>query len=100
IACLFTEDRAEQLFFGRHRRFTLGGDLAGENVAGTDFGADIDDARLVEVAQRLLADVRNVAGDVLRTKARVARGDLEFLDVDRGEDVILHDTLGDEDRVL
>src|SRR3546814_10117614 len=65
--------------------------LAGQNVARADFGADIDDARFVEVAKRFLADVRNVARDVFGAEARVARGDFEFLDVDRGEDVVLHD---------
>jgi hypothetical protein len=30
----------------------------------------------------------------------VSRADLEFLDVDRGEDVVAHDALGDQDRVL
>ena len=63
-------------------------------------GADVDDARLVEVAQRFLADVRDVAGDVFRAQLGVARHDFELLDVDRGEDVVLHDALGDEDRVL
>ena len=67
---------------------------------GSHFGADIDDARLVEVAQRFLADVRDVAGDVLRPELGVAGHDLEFLDVDRGEDVVLHDPLGDQDRIL
>src|SRR3546814_19962916 len=43
----------------------LGGDLAGQNVARADLGTDIDDPGFVEVAQGLLADVRNVARDVL-----------------------------------
>ena len=67
---------------------------------GYDFGADIDDAGFVEVLQRLFADVRNVAGDFLRPELGVARHRLEFLDVDRGEDVVAHDALGDEDGVL
>ena len=50
--------------------------------------------------QRLLADVRDVARDLLRTELGVARDALELLDVDRGEEVVLDDALGDEDRVL
>ena len=80
--------------------FALGGDLADQDVARPHLGADVDDARLVEVAQRFLADVRDVAGDLLRPELGVAGRDLEFLDVDRGEDVVLHDALGDQDRVL
>ncbi|GJE72800.1 hypothetical protein CHKEEEPN_4361 [Methylorubrum podarium] len=65
-----------------------------------DLGADIDDAGLVEVLERLLRDVRDVAGDLLRTQLGVAGHHLEFLDVDRGEHVILDDPLGEQDRVL
>ena len=64
------------------------------------FGADIDDAGFVEVLQRLFRDVRNVARDFLGPELGVARHHLEFLDVDRGEDVVLHDALGEQDRVL
>ncbi len=74
--------------------------LPTQDVARLDLGADVDDARLVEVAQRFLADVRDVAGDVLRPELGVAGHDLELLDVDRGEDVVLHDPLGDQDRIL
>ena len=63
-------------------------------------GADAHDARLVEVLEGLLADVRDVAGDLFLAELGVARDALELLDVDRGEDVVLDDALGDEDRVL
>jgi hypothetical protein len=55
---------------------------------------------VVEVLERFLADVRDVARDFFRPKLRVTGGDLEFLDVDGGEDVLAEDLLGDEDRVL
>ena len=97
---LLAEDGAEQLLLRRHRAFALRRDLAAQDVARLHLGADIDDARLVEVAQRFLADVRDVAGDVLRPELGVAGHDLELLDVDRGEDVVLHDPLGDQDRIL
>src|SRR3546814_20944914 len=70
------------------------------DVARADFGTDIDDPGFVEVAQCFLADVRNVARDVLGSEARIARGDFEFLDVDRGEDVVLHDAFRTEDTIL
>jgi hypothetical protein len=62
--------------------------------------ADADDARLVEVLQELLGDVRDVAGDLLRSELRIAGFDLELLDVDRGERVFPDQFLGDEDRVF
>src|SRR5439155_20893445 len=62
VGRLFAEDGAQQLFFRRHRAFTLRRDLADQDVAGPYFRADIDDAGFVEVLQRFFRDVRNVAG--------------------------------------
>ncbi len=100
VGRLLAEDRAQQLFFRRHRALALRRHLADQDVARVHFGADIDDAGLVEVLQRLLADVRDVAGDLLLAELGVARHHLEFLDVDRGEHVVARDPLGDQDRVL
>ena len=51
-------------------------------------------------SERLLADVRDVPGDLFLAELGVARSDLELLDVDRGEVVLAHQALGDEDGVL
>ena len=100
VRCLFTEDGAQQFFFRRHRRFTLGGDLADQDIARLHFGADIDNAGLVEVAQRFLTDIGNVAGDVLGAELGISGHHFEFFDVDRGEDVFLDDLLVDQDRIF
>ena len=100
VGGLLAEDGPQQLLLGRHRRLALGRDLADQDVARLHLGADIDDARLVEVAERLLADVRDVACDALRPELGVAGHHLELLDVDRGEHVVADDALRDEDRVL
>ena len=100
VGGLFAEDGAQKLFFRRHRAFALRRDLADQDIARLNFGADIDDAGFVEVLQRFFRNVRNVARDFFRTELGVARHDLEFLDVDRGEHVVGDDTLGQQDRVL
>ena len=97
---LLAEDGAKQLLFRRHRALALRRDLADQDVARLHFRADIDDAGLVEVLQRLFRDVRNVARDLLGPELGVARHDLELLDVDRGEDVVGDDALGEQDRIL
>src|SRR5215469_6510573 len=97
---LLAEDRAQELLFRRHRALALRRDLAAQDVAGVDFRADVDDARLVEVLERLFRHVRDVAGDLLGAELGVARHHLEFLDVDGREHVVLDDALGQEDRVL
>ena len=100
VAGLLTEDGAEQLLFGRELGLALRRDFADEDVALLDGRADADDAALVEIAQRGLADVRDVARDFLGTELRVAGFDLELLDVDRGVVVLFDQLLGHENRVL
>ena len=63
-------------------------------------GPDSDDARLVEVLERLFADVRDVSRDLFLAELGVASDALEFLDVDGGVDVVLGDPLGEQNRVL
>ncbi len=100
LARLLLEDRADQLLLGRQLGLALRRDLADEQVARADLGTDADDAAVVEVAQRLLRAVRDVAGDLLVAELRRAGVDLVLLDVDRGELVVLHEALAEDDRVL
>src|SRR5213594_1103628 len=100
LARLLAEDRAQELLLGRQLGLALRGDLADQDIARLHLRADADDPRLVEVLQRLVADVRDVARDLFGTELGVTRDALELLDVDRREEVVLHDALGDEDRVL
>ena len=89
LARLLLEDRADQLLLGRQLGLALRRDLAHEQVAGADLGADADDAAVVEVAQRLLRAVRDVARDLLVAELGRAGVDLVLLDVDRGQLVVL-----------
>ena len=100
LARLLLEDRADQLLLGGQLGLALGRDLADEQVAGDDLGADAHDAAVVEVAQRLLRAVGDVAGDLLLAELGRAGVDLVLLDVDRGELVVLHEALGQDDGVL
>ena len=61
LAGLLTEDRPQQALLRRQLGLALRGDLADEHVAGTDLGADADDAAVVEVGEDVVAEVRDVA---------------------------------------
>ena len=100
LAGLLAEDRPEESLLRGQLGLALRGDLADEDVAGADLGADVDDALLVEVLEGLLADVRDVAGDLLGAELRVARLDLVLLDVDAREQVVADEAVADDDRVL
>src|SRR5205807_5069407 len=100
LARLLAEDGAQQALFRRELGLALRRDLAHEHVARTDFGADADDAALVEILEDLLREVRDVARDLFGTELRVAGVDLVAVDVDRREHVVLHHALREDDGVL
>src|SRR5215813_11818994 len=100
VAGLLAEDRAEEFLLGGQLSLALRRDLADQDRAGLDVGADADDAALVEVAQRGLADVRDVARDLFGAEFGVAGLDLELFDMDRGVVIAFHHLLGDQDLVL
>ena len=100
IGCLLTEDRTEELFLRRHRAFALRCHLADKNIGRAHLGADIDNACLVEVFQSLFTDIRNVTGDLFLAELGITGHDFIFLDMDRGEDIVANDAVGDQDRVL
>ena len=97
---LLAENGPQQLLLWRELGFALRRHLADEDVARGDFGADVDDARLIELGQRANADARNVAGDLLRTEPGVACDAGQFLNVNAGEAVVLHHPLRNQNGVL
>ena len=64
LAGFLTEDGAQQALLGGQLGFTLRGDLADKDVAGLDLGTNTDDTAVVQILQRVIADVRDVAGDL------------------------------------
>ena len=94
------ENRVQQLLFRRQLGLRLRRDLADQHVAGPHVGADADDAGFVEVAELPLADVGDVAGELLAAELRLADFDVELLDVDRGVGVARHQFFADDDGVL
>src|SRR3989441_11183497 len=97
---LLAEDGREELFLWGELGFTLGSDLAHQDVAGLHVRPDADDAPLVQVDERLFGHVGDLARDLLATALGVAHVQLELLDVDRRVDVVLHQALREDDRVL
>ena len=100
LARLLAEDRAQQALLCRQLRLALGRDLADEDIAGAHVRADGDNAVLVEILERFLRHIRDVARDLLGTELRVARIALILLDVDRGVEIALDEILAEEDGVL
>ena len=100
LSGLLTEDCAEQSLLRRELGLALRRHLADQNIAGADLRTDADNAVLVEVLQRVVADTRDIPRDFLRTELRIARCALILLDVNRGEDVVLDEALGKKHGIL
>ena len=96
LAGLLLEDGADELLLGRELGLALGRDLAHQQVARRHLGADAHDAVLVQVGQRLLGAVGDVAGDLFVAQLGRAGLDLVLLDVHRGEHVVLGQPLADD----
>src|ERR1051326_2997924 len=100
VAGFFAEDGAQQFLFRRELRLALGRDFAHQNVAGLDGGANADDTAFIEVAQRMLAHVGNIARDFFGSQLGVAGFDFKLFDVDRSVVIVLHQLFGNQDGVL
>ncbi len=100
LAGLLPEDGPEEPLFWGQLGLTLRGDLADEDVAGADLGADTHDPFVVEVFEDVLGEVRDVSSDLLGAELGVSSVDLVLFDVDGGEHVVAYQALGDDDGVL
>ena len=55
---------------------------------------------MVEVLKSLFTHIRNIACDFFRSKLRITGSYFKLVHVDRGEDVVLNDLLGDKNRIF
>ena len=97
---LLTEDSPQQPLLGGEVGLALGGDLAHQDVAGADLGADADDAVLVQVLQGVLAHVGDIPGDLLGAQLGIPGVDLVLLNVDGGVQILPDQPLVQKDGVL
>ena len=79
---LLTENGTQQTLLRGQLGLALRGDLANEDVARMNLCADADDAALIQILERVLTDVRNVAGNFFRPKLGVAGFNFVFLNMD------------------
>ena len=100
VARLVAEDGTQQLLFRTRVALAFRGDLTDEDVARFDVRADADDTVVIEVLGSVLADVRNVGGELLHTAFGFAYLHDVLVHVHRREEVFAHETLRDHDGVL
>ena len=100
VSGFLTEDGAQEAFFRSQFRLGLRSDLAHENIARTDFRPDAHHAVCTQILERFFTHVRNIPRDFFRSQLGVTSADFEFLDVNGGVDVFLHDLGGDGDSIF
>src|SRR5690606_590864 len=97
---LFTENCAQQFFFRSQLGFPFRCNLADQNVASTNFSADVNNTGLIEFGQCALTHVGDIGGDFFRTELGISSHTGQFLDVNGSQTVFADNTLGDQDRVF
>ena len=95
-----TENRMQQFFFRCQFGFTFGTDLADQNIARLDVRPDLHDPILVQVAQRLFADIGNVASEFLASQLGFANLNVKVFDMNRSISVIPDQFLADDDGIF
>ncbi len=93
VGSFFAKDRPQQFLFRGQLGFALGCHLANKNVAGANFGADVNNARLIQLGQRAFANVGNITGDFLWPQLGVASDTSQFLYVDAGKSILFDHAL-------
>ena len=88
IGGFFSKNGAKQALLGRKFGLSLGRNFPDQNVAGLHFGADPDNAFLVQILKFFFRGVRNVGGGYLGTKLRIPHVTIIILDVYRSEKVV------------
>ena len=98
----FAEDRAEEFFLRRHRRLSpFGVTLPTRMSPGPRLQRRCSTMPASSRCLRASSPTFGISRVISSVaEFRIAGHDFEFLDVDRGEDVIRHNTFGNEDRVL
>src|SRR5699024_7954240 len=93
LARLLAEDRTEQSLLSGELCLSLRSHFSDQNIPCTDFCSDPDDSSLIKIFQRIVADTRNISGDLFRSELGVPGLCLILFDMDRSIDVILNQSL-------
>ena len=84
------EDGMQKFLFWGQFCLALRRNLADQDFARTDIGANSHNPALIEIVQGPLTDVGNVPRKLFTSQLCIADFDVIFLDMDRGVNVVLH----------
>ena len=67
FSCFLTKDRTEQSLLSSQLCLSLRSYFTNQDISGTYLCTDTDDTSLIQILQSVLADTRNVTGDLFRS---------------------------------
>ena len=100
LACFFAKDCAEQAFLSGELGFTLRCYLTDKDISGTNLSTDTDNSAFVKVLKSVLADIRDVTGNLFRSKLCVTGFDFVFFDMNRCINIVTDKLFIKENGVL
>ena len=100
LARLLAKDGAQQTLLSGELRLALRRHFTNKDIARVHLSAYTNHTEFIEILQCILADVRNIAGDLLRPKLRIARFRFILLNMNRSEHIVAHNLFIDQDGVL
>ncbi|MPN60617.1 hypothetical protein SDC9_208346 [bioreactor metagenome] len=100
LASFFTKDSAQQTLFSRKLCLALRRNLTHQHVAREHFGTHANNAIGIEIGNHVIGDIRDFAGNFLRTQLRITCINLVLRDMDGREQVFGHYALRHDDSVL
>ena len=100
LTCFLTKDCSQQTLLCRQLSLTLRCNLADQDITGTYFCTDTDDTSLIQILQCIVADARNITGDLFRSQLRVTCFCLIFFHMNRRVNVIHNQLLAQKNRIL
>ena len=100
FSCFLTEDCTKQSFLSSKLCLSLRSNFTNQNITGTNLCTDTDNAVLVKVFERVVADTRYITGDLFVTKLGVSRLCIVLIDMNRCINIILNQSLTKQYGIL
>ena len=97
IRSFFTKNGTQKFFFRCHWSFPFWCDFPDQNFTRIYFGADINNAGLIEVTQGVLTNIWYITRDFFRPQLRIAGHNLELFNVNRCKYIIAHNAFRNKD---
>jgi len=100
ITGFFTKDGAQQALFRGQLFFAFGGDFTDQDVIGTNFSANTNNASFVEVTDGIIANIGDLTGNLFGTKLGITGFHFILFNMDTGVAVFLDQAFRDQDGIF